>query len=291
MVQSCTQSCGLQGVWTKWQNIISRDISWKFVFSKSFYLERFCISATFNTLGTPDNLFRMGKSVASKCHLCNGTGCGILHILSACNQALALGRYKYRHDNILSVIVSAISNFLISPRPISSGIKEIHFIRETGNPINKKRKKPYFGLLHHASDWCLLSDIGSQLKFPSHIAENISNRPDIVIFSDIGKILIFIELTSPCEENFEERHKQKFNRYGPNSDIFRACQKNGWEVYVFPVEVGARGYAATSLQFCLSRLGMPWKTVTTTVKLCSDAALRSSFWIWTSFLESSPDNQ
>ena len=75
------------------------------------------------------------------------------------------------------------------------------------------------------------------------------------------------------------------------TDIFRACQKNGWEVYVFPVEVGAMGYAATSLQFCLSRLGMPWKTVTTTVKVCSDAALRSSFWIWTSFLESSPDNQ
>ena len=81
-----------------------------------------CSSKWYNhvpcTLGTPDNLFRMGKSVASKCHLCNGTGCGILHILSACNQALALGRYKYRHDNILSVIVSAISNFLISPRPI-----------------------------------------------------------------------------------------------------------------------------------------------------------------------------
>ena len=78
-------------------------------------------------------------------------------------------------------------------------------------------------LLHHASDWCLLSNIVSQLKFPSHISENISNRPDIVIFSDIGKILIFIELTSPCEENFEERHKLKFNRYRPNSDIFRAC--------------------------------------------------------------------
>ena len=134
-----------------------------------------------------------------------------------------------------------------------------------------------------------MSDIGPQLKFPSHIAENIGNRPDIVIFSDMCKILIFVELTSPCEQNFEERHNQKYNRYGPNSEIFRACKNNGWEIYVFPVEVGARGYAATSLQSCLSRLGMPRKTVTATVKLCSDAALRSSFWIWTSFLESSPD--
>ena len=77
-----------------------------------------------------------------------------------------------------------------------------------------------------------------------------------------------------------EEHEKKFTRYGPGSDIYIACSQGGWEVYVFPVEVGARGYAAKSLQTCLMFLGIKRSLVTACVEEASNAALRASFWIW-----------
>ena len=238
---------GVQGVWTKWKDFVSRDISWNFSFSKSFYLERFCIGATFNTLSTPDNNVRFDRIDEAKCHQCNGNGCGIRHILNACPTSTASGKYTYRHNTVLAVIVKYLKEFIETPKPISQGIKNIHFVRETGEPITKRRKKPTFGILNKAGDWVILADLEKQLKFPTHIAEDISKRPDIVLFSDSLKIVVLIELTSPCEERFEESHSIKFIIYGPGSEIFQACKNNGWEVFVFPVEVGARGYAAIYL--------------------------------------------
>ena len=40
-----------------------------------------------------------------------------------------------------------------------------------------------------------------------------SSHPDIVIYSVLKKTVILIELTSPCEENFEDRHFDKIARY------------------------------------------------------------------------------
>ena len=62
------------------------------------------------------------------------------------------------------------------------------------------------------SDWKLSVDFYSSLVFPSFIAIT-SSRPDIVIYSVLKKIVILIELTSPCEENFEDRHFDKIARY------------------------------------------------------------------------------
>ena len=44
--------------------------------------------------------------------------------------------------------------------------------------------------------------------FPPHIVST-DERPYIVIYSNITKCVIMIELTSPCEENFDERHEYK----------------------------------------------------------------------------------
>ena len=96
--------------------------------------------------------------------------------------------------------------------------------------------------------------------------------------------MVLIEFTSP---RFEESHSIKFIRYGPGSEIFQACKNNGLEVFVFPVEVGARGYAAKSLQICLGRLGLKRKASNIIGKEAADAALRSSFLIWKQFLYTS----
>ena len=72
----------------------------------------------------------------------------------------------------------------------------------------------------------------------------------------------------------------KEERYGKGSDLSNKCEGNGWKVIVFPVEVGARGFAAVSLQVCLSKLGLNRARVRTVVKEAADEALRCSFWLW-----------
>jgi hypothetical protein len=68
-------------------------------------------------------------------------------------------------------------------------------------PANKK--KPFTGLLHKANDWKLLVDyLHDQYVFPPEIYQT-TQRPDIVIWSPSLKIVIFIELTCPMEENME----------------------------------------------------------------------------------------
>ena len=58
---------------------------------------------------------------------------------------------------------------------------------------------------------------------------------------------------------------------------------NGWEVHLFPVEVGARGYCGTSIKSCFLRLGFSNKLVHSLLKSLSKTSIKSSFHIWQSW--------
>ena len=83
-----------------------------------------------------------------------------------------------------------------------------------------------------------LVDLPSKsLIFLGHIA--ISDpRLDLIIFSNIDKLIILIELTCLCEENFEDRHREKLTKY---KDLKELIEFNGWSCYLFAIEVGAKG--------------------------------------------------
>ena len=53
---------------------------------------------------------------------------------------------------------------------------------EKGAKVSLKRT-PLVGVLHHACDWVILVDFGSNYCFPVHIAF-AQLRPDITIFSN-----------------------------------------------------------------------------------------------------------
>ena len=162
---------------------------------------------------------------------------------------------------------------------VSKGVKQIHFIRESGKGKGKKGRKPNFGILHKASDFVLNVDLEKQLQYPEHIAESRS-RPDIVLYSNSLKLVVHIELTCPSEENIQFAHKRKDNSYNSSSDLGVLCRENGWQVLCFPVEVGVRGYAGESLLRCIKKLGLGKQRSKTLVRKAADEALRSSFWIW-----------
>ena len=58
-----------------------------------------------------------------------------------------------------------------------------------------------------------------------------------VIFSNVSKIVILIEITCPCEENVEDRHHEKLTKYNL---LKEQIISNGWDCYLYAIEVGAR---------------------------------------------------
>ena len=56
--------------------------------------------------------------------------------------------------------------------------------------------------------------------------------------------MIAIELTNPREDNCENAHDRKSLKY---ADLMADCKDKGWSVWLFPVEVGWRGFPAQSV--------------------------------------------
>ena len=232
----------------------------------------------------PSNLKRWRISDVDSCSLCNHSPCYTPHILSGCKIALTQGRYTYRHDTILNIIHSAIKHFLDNMEPnYSPTVQPMHrplsfnFVKK-GTHVNKRKPKPEAGILLLANDWTLLIDIGNSLVFPVFIAITTS-RPDVVIFSKSLKTVILIELTSPCEENFQDRHSDKVIKY---SSLCNKIRSNGWNVHFFAIEIGARGYCAQNVFSCFRRLGFKKKATREILKDLSFASLTASFVIWLS---------
>ena len=85
------------------------------------------------------------------------------------------------------------------------------FVPEGTNPPKSSRR--HLGLLDLAKDWILLADIcSSDLIFPPFIMAT-AERPDVVIYSSQIRSVILIENTSGCEENHDENHSMKSEKY------------------------------------------------------------------------------
>ena len=89
--------------------------------------------------------------------------------------------------------------------------------------------------------------------------------------------MILIELTCPCEENMEAWQNAKVNKYMPLKSVIG---NNGWNVDLFAVEVGARGYCSRSVLCCFKSLGLRNCTINTTIKQLSKCSMECSFCIW-----------
>ena len=100
----------------------------------------------------------------------------------------------------------------------------------------EETKNTNMKLLNGASDWKVSADLKTSLQFPVHIIQREKWR-DIVAWSDSKKSVLHIELTVPLEENREEAHERKKNRY----ETLRAdCVEKCWICHVIPIEVGCR---------------------------------------------------
>ena len=203
--------------------------------------------------------------------------CTLPHILSGCKFSLNNGRWNYRHDRVLKVLLDGIEELLKKQKRTKAVPRKssISFVKPGQSSVRRTNKA--FGLLEKARDWVLLADIGDcKLIFPSEIFCT-SERPDIVLYSSNKKTVILIENTSGCEENQSENHGLKTDKY---RDLVEAIRGNGWVCHFFAIEVGARGFNSTHVPFCLKSLGFPPKSVKSLLGKLSRASLEASYNIW-----------
>ena len=98
----------------------------------------------------------------------------------------------------MRVIVDGIQSFLQTNKIVSSGVKQIHFVRKSGEWKEKKGRKTHFGILHRFSDFVLDVDLDRQLKYLIHITES-GLRPDSIQ----DRLVDHLELACPIEENLQ----------------------------------------------------------------------------------------
>ena len=152
------------------------DLLWK---STMFQLKagtlKFMLNASIDTLPTPANLKRWKYTSCDKCKLCGNRGTSN-HYLNCCKVMLDTGRYTWRHNNIVNLIVTN---------------------------VDKK-----FRVFSDLPGW--EADGGGTI--PANLC--ITNlKPDIVIIDDDKKVLNIFELTVPLAANIDQRHTEKTQKY------------------------------------------------------------------------------
>ena len=152
----------------------------------------------------------------------------------------------------------------------------INFVK--AGEVKKREEQKQEGILSTSNDWIILADVGDEhLTFPVSIYAT-PLRPDIVVFSMKTKKVIMVELTCPKEERMSISNQLKRDKY--NKELVPGCQRNGWQAYLFPVEVGCRGFVSKSLDGSMRAVGMSGSKIKELKKNCSKSALRSSYNIW-----------
>jgi len=262
-----------QGAWMRW-DLPARKITWSELWRLDPFRISFMLRSVYDTLPSPSNLCKWGLAEDPTCKLCGGPG-SLAHILSGCKIALQQGRYRWRHDRVLQTLADVLETERRNKRPEQrqESRSAIHFVK--AGEKGKSRVPIHRGLLREASPWEMRVDLHRKLVFPEVVLTNL--RPDMVLWSEAGKKIILIELTVPWEEGCEEAHERKLSKY---QELLESCRAKKWSAWLFPVEVGARGFPAQSAWRLLQRLGMSGRAKRAAVRRMGEAAERASSWIW-----------
>ena len=282
---------GMQGSWLGWEEgVFPFDLSWNnLILGPGGRIVSFVLNATHNSVMTPDLRHICGYVDEPVCKLCQGGEEGrkatLHHILAGCRHALEDHRYTWRHDSVLATLFQALQPALMhhnaKPPTIAPVPKiDMSFV-PMGSAISTRSKqlriKP--SLLGSASDWKLLVDFRHKpYLFPPHIFTT-KERPDILLYSNSLRTVIFGELTCPAEEGVTEAKLRKESRYVDTAEAIRGL-KHPWTVHVLTLEVGARGFVARSTYTFLRKVGFAPAAAKTTCRQVSEVAARCSYAIY-----------
>ena len=268
----------------RWTNLVPATTNLNYqILNMSEAELSFVLNAQAQSLPDPSNLRRWGCNVNARCLVCGKPNSTAKHVTNGCSTALKQGRYTWRHDNLLCLLIPVITDLVATAnRSKPSAPERIRFLAEGVNPknLNWNNRPGIWSLLSSANDWRFLVDLkDNPLMFPPITGITTNLRPDIVIWSVAIKTIIWGELSCPLEELILEAHIRKFQRY---LSLEIALIVKGWRVHAFPFEVGSLGFVGHSSKKFLSAIGLRGPRQRTVIQDLSSVARKSSFHIWQS---------
>ena len=262
------------------------DLSWKsLLYKHSPSLVKFVLHASINWVRTPDLLKIWGLRKTCFCCLCGAEQCTLHHILANCQYALKNKRYTWRHDSVLKVFQSALTEHLaVTNSKKKSSSVDVPYLYSSfvsaGCSSHKKIPDSNHNLLSGATDWQILVDFDSaNILFPPDIFTT-SERPDIIIWSPSRKKVILIELTCPAEEGIANARSRKLLRYA--NLVEQISNQTEWNCTLLTAEVGVRGFVASSTRRCMRSLGIKAAKLRRFLLETSEVVARCSFSIYLS---------
>ena len=272
-------SLAKQGAHTRWE-VPQKKLSHKEIISRSETSIKFLVKSVYDLLPTPSNK-NIWFGEEETCKLCGGKGT-LQHILSGCEVALAQGRYTWRHNEVLREVAQAVEakrlkhNSQAKPKKTS-----MNFVKEGELSTTQKRNETT-SYLDGASDWKMQADLDGHLKFPKEVAVT-DKRPDMILISTESKKVGLVELTVPSEERVEVSGELKKTKYAP---LQQEGKTNGWNVQVWTIEVGCKGFPASSMASFLKDLGFAGGERNRTLKKIGEVTENASrrIWGWSHFV-------
>ena len=120
----------------------------------------------------------------------------------------------------------------------------------------------------------LLSQLGLSVSPPCSTNSSMGLG---VMWSDRLKMVMWIELTSPWEENMTTWYFEKHDRY---RSIVNAAEGNGWKVVPLYVEGGCRGYINDKWHHMTRALKLDKQMNKRLKNAVSDVAVRCSYFLY-----------
>lgn len=135
-----------QGSWTIW-DLPNRRVTWTELWRLEPFRVSFLLRSMYDTLPSPANLARWGLREHPLCKLCGKKGI-LSHILAWCQTALAQGRYRWRHDQVLKVIADIFEQARRRPQPLKPQRPSVQFVRAGEQTLSAKTSRT--NILHGA---------------------------------------------------------------------------------------------------------------------------------------------
>ena len=267
----------VQGAWTTWEDVVERKLMWTDIWGMSESALKFLVGSTYDVLPTPVNLKRWGKVTSAGCPECSAAECSLEHVLSACPAALRDGRYTWRHDRVLAIIMKVVQQGLSETGSMRRMQRQVQFVREGDSVCARKKQSHTVGSKwkESAEGWQVQMDTGGCGTVPEVIVRT-DLRPDIVAWSEARKVVAFVELTVPWETRIALAHERKLEKY---SELQAECQSRGWVCWSYAVEVGCRGFIGRSMLKLLQDVGVAGATRKAAIQKLQEAAEVGSAWV------------
>lgn len=270
---------GSQACWVQWEGALDRPMSWKDLWGTDQGKLSFLLRAVADLLPTPSNLRIWGKEDDASCKQCSAKFCTLKHILTGCPRALADGRYRWRHDKVLTEIAKWTELQRVNANKHLAQPARFTIFQVEGSkaPRAKSTTNPP-SILHQATDWELRVDLKRRLVFPQEVVAT-TLRPDMILLSRSSRTIILAELTVPWEDRLTISHQMKKAKY---QDLVEEASLAGWHAMLFPIEVGSRGFPALSLRYFLQKIGLGPRQLQIATREIATVAETSSRWLWLS---------